>query len=228
VPVFLLVGCAIALWIKIVSPGPVFFRQSRVGAGGVRFWLWKFRTMHVDAETASHEHHLAALLAAGGTAPMTKLDRTGDVRIIRGGRFLRGLGLDELPQVFNVWRGEMSLVGPRPCLPYEFERYSPNQRARVAVVPGLTGYWQVHGKNRTTFAEMIEMDIWYTQNLSLWLDLEIIARTVPALLAQAFEKRLAIATAAAAVTAAATSASSVISKNDTENLETENLILENE
>jgi exopolysaccharide production protein ExoY len=197
-PLWLLVGVPIALWIKLVSPGPVFFKQTRVGLRGSPFLLWKFRTMKVGAETACHEKHLDHLLRNGSSEPMTKLDKAGDSRIIRGGRLLRGLGLDELPQLLNVWRGDMSLVGPRPCLPYEFSRYEPGQKARVDVPPGLTGYWQVNGKNRTTFRQMIEMDIWYTKNLSLGLDLKILLKTIPALLKQAFERSSASASAAAA------------------------------
>ena len=99
---------------------------------------------------------------------------SGDPRIIPGGRILRAMGLDELPQLFNVLRGEMSLVGPRPCTPHEFRVISPGSNERVNAPPGLTGYWQVNGKNKTTFTEMINMDIFYTKNMSLWLDLAII------------------------------------------------------
>jgi len=111
----------------------------------------------------------------------------GDPRLILGGKFLRATGLDELPQIFNVLKGEMSLVGPRPCTVIEFERYAPEQRARVNALPGLTGFWQVNGKNRTTFREMIEMDIFYARNISLSLDLKIILRTLPAIVGQFFE-----------------------------------------
>ena len=106
--------------------------------------------------------------------PMTKLDCRGDARLIRGGRILRALGLDELPQLFNVIRGEMSLVGPRPCTPHEFDRYLPEQKLRVNAPPGLTGYWQVNGKNKTCFSRMIEMDIFYAAHMSLKMDLSII------------------------------------------------------
>ena len=116
-------------------------------------------------------------------APMTKLD-VGDDRIIPWGRFLRATGLDELPQLFNVLRGEMSLVGPRPCTPLEFEKYEEWERERVKAPPGLTGYWQVNGKNRTTFQEMIEMDLYYTKNASVRLDLWIMAKTPAALFEQ--------------------------------------------
>ena len=118
---------------------------------------------------------------------MTKLDVADDRRLIRGGRFLRALGLDELPQIFNVVRGEMSLVGPRPCTPHEFERYLPAQKERVNAPPGLTGYWQVNGKNKTTFSEMIAMDIFYGKNMSIRMDLVIMLRTVPAIATQVLD-----------------------------------------
>ena len=123
--------------------------------------------------------------------PMTKLDAAGDPRLIAGGRFLRASGLDELPQIFNVLRGEMSLVGPRPCLPHEFERYGAWQQERVNAPPGLTGFWQVNGKNKTTFNEMVAMDIFYARKMSLGLDLRIILKTIPALIEQTLEGRRA-------------------------------------
>ena len=186
-PLWLPVVLLIALWIKIVSPGPIFFRQERVGYGGNLFMLLKFRTMKSNVETTSHERHLEQLMQTD--RPMTKLDASGDPRIIRGGRLLRATGLDELPQLWNVLRGEMSLVGPRPCTPNEFRRYQPWQQQRVNAAPGLTGYWQVNGKNKTTFTEMINLDIFYTKNMSLRLDLAIILRTVPAIFGQLLEAR---------------------------------------
>ena len=114
---------------------------------------------------------------------MTKLD-VDDDRIIPWGRFLRATGLDELPQIFNVLRGEMSLVGPRPCTPLEFEKYEAWEQERVKAPPGLTGYWQVNGKNRTTFQEMIEMDLFYAKNASVRLDLWIMLKTPAALFEQ--------------------------------------------
>jgi lipopolysaccharide/colanic/teichoic acid biosynthesis glycosyltransferase len=143
--------------------------------------------MKVNAETSCHERHFATLI--DGNAPMTKLDSTGDPRLIPFGRFLRATGLDELPQIFNVFRGEMSLVGPRPCLPYEFQRYERWQQDRVNAAPGLTGYWQVNGKNKTTFAEMIDMDIYYSKNMSLGLDLAIMFRTIPAIIQEVWEAK---------------------------------------
>lgn len=186
-PIFLL----IALWIKIASPGPIFFRQERVGFKGRRFIMFKFRSMKVNVGTTLHEKHANGIIEAD--IPMTKLDHLGDPRIIPGGRLLRASGLDELPQLFNVFRGEMSLVGPRPCLPFEWERLAAGQRERYNAVPGLTGYWQVNGKNKTTFAQMIKMDIWYTKNLSLSVDLGIIFRTLPAIFAQVFKRKEPVA-----------------------------------
>jgi lipopolysaccharide/colanic/teichoic acid biosynthesis glycosyltransferase len=141
--------------------------------------------MKVNAETHIHEAYLEHLIVSD--RPMIKLDMTGDPRLILGGRFLRATGLDELPQLFNVLKGEMSLVGPRPCTVGEFESYAPAQRARVNALPGLTGLWQVNGKNRTTFREMIEMDIFYARNICFSLDIKIILRTLPALVVQFYE-----------------------------------------
>jgi lipopolysaccharide/colanic/teichoic acid biosynthesis glycosyltransferase len=172
-------------WIKIVSPGPIFYRQERVGYRKRHFQIFKVRTMHINAETRTHEDYFAHLMQT--ERPMTKLDAGGDARLIRFGGFLRATGLDELPQIFNVLGGEMSLVGPRPCLPYEFQRYDVWQQQRFNAPPGLTGYWQINGKNKTTFREMIAMDIFYVRNMSFWLDLKIILRTIPALVVQMLE-----------------------------------------
>jgi lipopolysaccharide/colanic/teichoic acid biosynthesis glycosyltransferase len=186
-PIWLPVLLLVMGWIKLVSPGPIFYRQERVGYRGRRFMIFKFRTMNVNAETRTHEEYFAHLMDTD--SPMTKLDALDDNRLVRCGRLLRASGLDELPQLFNVLRGEMSLVGPRPCLPNEFERYSPAQKQRVSAPPGLTGYWQVNGKNKTTFSEMIAMDIHYSEHMSVPLDLWIIGKTIPALLAEMMESR---------------------------------------
>ena len=198
-PLWLPVVLFLALWIKLASPGPIFFRQERVGFREKRFMILKFRTMKVNVETRTHEHHLEQLI--NSNVPMTKLDSAGDPRIIPGGRIIRAMGLDELPQLFNVLRGEMSLVGPRPCTPHEFKNYKGRQKERVNTPPGLTGYWQVNGKNKTTFTEMIDMDILYTKRMSLWLDLAIMLKTLPALMTQVIETRpapRAVETAASA------------------------------
>jgi lipopolysaccharide/colanic/teichoic acid biosynthesis glycosyltransferase len=186
-PVVVCLGAVIALWIKLVSSGPVFFRQERVGYHGQRFLCFKFRTMRVSADTSNHQHHLRQLITS--EAPMTKLDSQGDDRLIAGAAFLRATGLDELPQLLNVWRTEMSLVGPRPCLPYEYEQYSDWQKGRFAALPGLTGLWQVSGKNRTTFNQMIHLDIQYAEHKSLWLDLAIMLKTPVVLLKQILDVR---------------------------------------
>jgi lipopolysaccharide/colanic/teichoic acid biosynthesis glycosyltransferase len=123
--------------------------------------------------------------------PMMKMDSQGDPRIIPFGVLLRASGMDELPQLINVLRGEMSLVGPRPCMPYEYDQYLPWQKERFGAVPGLTGLWQVSGKNKTTFVEMIQLDIKYAKNKTLWWDLKIILMTVPALIIQMLETRQA-------------------------------------
>ena len=178
-PGLLLVGLLVALIIKLGSRGPVFFRQNRVGYKGREFVCFKFRTMAANAETESHRRHAQELIKS--QSQMVKLDERKDPRLIPFGSLLRACGLDELPQLINVFRGEMSLVGPRPCIPYECEAYQPWHWHRFDAVPGLTGLWQVSGKNRTTFDQMVRLDIEYSRNLSFWRDLAIIAKTVPAL-----------------------------------------------
>jgi len=147
--------------------------------------IFKFRTMHVNAETRTHEDYFASLMQS--ESPMTKLDAAGDTRLIPGARFLRASGLDELPQIFNVLRGDMSLVGPRPCLPCEFNRYEQWQQRRVNAPPGLTGHWQVNGKNKTTFNQMMFMDLFYIDKMSIWSDLGIICKTIPVLVSETIE-----------------------------------------
>ncbi len=186
-PVFALCTLGAALVLRTLSPSVLFFRQERVGHLGRRFSLYKFRTMHFGADTVSHQAHLSELIK--NNAPMQKLDARGDARLIRGAWLARATGLDELPQIINILRGEMSVVGPRPCIPYEYENYTDAQRKRTSAVPGLTGLWQVSGKNRTTFEEMVSLDVKYAQTRSLWLDLKIIVRTVPALAVQVAETR---------------------------------------
>ncbi len=174
---------------RIASPGPIFYRQERIGFGGRHFFIWKCRTMKLSAETHIHERHFEKLMRVD--CPMTKLDACGDPRLAPFGRILRASGLDELPQIFNVLRGEMSLVGPRPCTPNEFAHYEPWQRERVNGLPGLTGYWQVNGKNKTTFNQMIAMDLFYLKHMSILLDLKIMLKTGAVMAGQLFESRLA-------------------------------------
>jgi exopolysaccharide production protein ExoY len=171
-----------ALVVRMFSGSSVLFRQERMGFYGRPFVCLKFRTMYV-AETAPHEMHLAAVMASG--RPMTKLDLT-DKRIIPFGMFLRATGLDELPQLFNILRGEMSFVGPRPCLRYEYERFGEADMRRFEALPGLTGLWQVSGKNNTTFQEMIRLDVEYARTLSFRREIRILLLTFPVLFSQTF------------------------------------------
>ncbi len=171
-PLFLV----LALAVRLDSAGPVFFGQERVGRGGRRFTCWKFRSMCADAEDR------LARLAEGNQArgPMFKMQ--DDPRRTRVGRVLRKSSLDELPQLWNVLRGEMSLVGPRPPLPREVEQYEPRHMARLAGVPGITGLWQVRARHHHDFEEMYELDVQYLEALSFINDLRIVLATVPAVL----------------------------------------------
>lgn len=186
-PGLLVLGGVAALVVICGSRGPIFFRQRRVGYKGREFNCFKFRTMQMDAEVGTHRDHFHRLM--GTEVPMTKLDAHKDPRLVPLGSLLRVTGLDELPQVINILRGEMSLVGPRPCIPYEYEAYQPWQQRRFDAVPGVTGLWQVSGKNRTTFNEMIRLDIAYSERMSLRLDLKIILKTLPALWQQCLDSR---------------------------------------
>jgi lipopolysaccharide/colanic/teichoic acid biosynthesis glycosyltransferase len=184
-PVLLPVMMVISVLIKLGSKGPILFYQQRVGHFGQRFTCLKFRTMVTDADTSVHEGHCARLIDSD--LPMVKMDSHGDSRVVPFGRQLRATGLDELPQVINVLRGDMSLVGPRPCLPCEYDRHLDWQKQRYNTLPGLTGLWQVSGKNTTTFNQMIRFDLEYDRNKSLWLDLTIMLRTIPAVITQVRE-----------------------------------------
>jgi lipopolysaccharide/colanic/teichoic acid biosynthesis glycosyltransferase len=168
----------IALIVKLDSPGPVLFRQLRVGRDQRQFMVAKFRTMHHGADHDVHRDYMLALIESGTPAP--KL--AGDARVTRFGNFLRRSSLDELPQLWNVLRGEMSLVGPRPPIPYEVERYPPHWFARFAVKPGVTGLWQVSGRSEVSLEQMIELDVEYVRRRSVLLNLWILLRTVPAVL----------------------------------------------
>ena len=183
-PVLGPIMCVIAVGIRLSSPGPVLFRQERIGYKGRPFTCFKFRTMREAAETRSHKEYLEKLI--NSDTPMEKLD-VHDPRVSKVGALLRASGLDELPQVFNILRGEMSLVGPRPCIRYEYEKYRPEDCERLNAVPGLTGLWQVSGKNKTTFPEMVALDVRYAKNLSLWQDIWILLRTFPVVIEQTKE-----------------------------------------
>lgn len=181
-PLILPIMGLIVLWIKLVSRGPAIFRQTRIGRNGKSFTLYKFRSMHLNADTRRHTRHFSHLVESN--CPMVKLDLLSDPRLIPGGCLLRAAGLDELPQLFNVLCGEMSLVGPRPCLPEEYGYFTRIQRVRFRALPGLTGIWQTEGKGITTFTEMNAMDADYVRKSSLLTDLSIMWRTPCAILGQ--------------------------------------------
>jgi len=171
----------LAALVKLTSPGPVFFRQVRVGEGAKRFTMLKFRTMHVNADDRIHREYVSSLIAArkaGGEAAEGVFKITNDPRVTSIGRMLRKTSLDELPQFLNVLGGEMSLVGPRPPIPYEVEQYKPWHHRRVLdAKPGITGLWQVTGRSRTTFDEMVRLDLRYAKKCSVWTDIKILLAT---------------------------------------------------
>ena len=166
----------IAVGIKLSSKGPVFFKQARVGQNGRLFILYKFRSMYENADEIKQS--LGHMNEAEG--PIFKIKR--DPRITKLGAILRKTSLDELPQFINVLRGEMSLVGPRPPLPLEVDKYTDYQRGRLAVRPGLTCLWQVQGRSSVSFDRWVELDLEYIRRQSLWLDLAILLKTIPAVL----------------------------------------------
>jgi lipopolysaccharide/colanic/teichoic acid biosynthesis glycosyltransferase len=181
-PVMLAVAAAIAL----TSQGPVVFRQARIGRGGQPFTCYKFRTMSTDADPNVHRAYIEAYAQGqangqlGNDAAPFKMVR--DNRVTPVGRFLRRTSLDELPQLVNVLRGEMSIVGPRPDVAYSVALYKDWHKLRLAVQPGLTGLWQVEGRGRVSYDEGMRLDLEYVRRQSLWLDIQIILKTIPAVL----------------------------------------------
>jgi lipopolysaccharide/colanic/teichoic acid biosynthesis glycosyltransferase len=178
---------AAALAIRFDSKGPTIYRQRRIGLGGREFLVNKFRSMRADADSAKHRDYVQTLIARedGGEESHEGLYKLAvDDRITPVGRFLRKWSLDELPQLWNVVRGEMSLVGPRPVIPYEVECYPDWYHLRFNVKPGLTGLWQVSGRNERTYDEMVRLDVEYAQQRTLWLDVKILARTFWVVLSQ--------------------------------------------
>ena len=179
-PVFLL----LAILIKLTSKGPVFFQQERVGQYGTRFQFLKFRSMHVSNDASIHQEYVKNFIA-GNVAPVSASEKrnivykiTNDPRVTWIGKIMRRTSLDELPQFWNVLRGEMSLVGPRPPVPYEIEVYDIWHRRRLLEAkPGITGLWQVHGRSKTTFDEMVRLDLCYSRTWSPLLDIKILLLT---------------------------------------------------
>jgi lipopolysaccharide/colanic/teichoic acid biosynthesis glycosyltransferase len=174
----------IAIAIRLGSTGPAIFRQGRMGKDMKEFELYKFRTMKTGADTEPHRAYVRSLLTAdqqqSRDGNLYKL--SVDDRITPVGRFLRSWSLDELPQLVNVLRGEMALVGPRPVIPYEVEHYPESYLPRFSVKPGLTGLWQVSGRNERTYHEMVCADLEYAQCRTVWLDLKILCKTIPVVL----------------------------------------------
>lgn len=172
---------AVTALIRLEDGGPGLFRQVRVGRHRRPFVMYKFRTMRADADETRHREYVTRLLTSeepvdGGEAGVYKL--TADPRVTRVGQFLRRTSLDELPQLFNVVRGEMSLVGPRPALAYEVELYQPEHLRRFEVRPGMTGLWQVTGRSTVSLGKALDLDVEYVRRRGLWLDLWILLRTV--------------------------------------------------
>ena len=183
----LLVLTPVLLWIAVAigttSRGGVLFRQTRVGRFGQPFVMYKFRTMHAGCSDQIHRQYVRRLLTddappVGGGRGLYKIE--DDPRVTRVGRFLRRTSLDELPQLLNVLRGEMSLVGPRPALPWEHELFDDAHHERLQVQPGVTGLWQVSGRNRLTMRQGLDLDVEYVRRRSLALDLAILIKTIPA------------------------------------------------
>jgi lipopolysaccharide/colanic/teichoic acid biosynthesis glycosyltransferase len=183
--IFLPVIVIVAVFIKVSSKGPVLFSQNRIGQYGREFKFFKFRTMYVNNDSSIHREYTAKLIAGHGGLEHGKglFKLVNDPRITLVGRFLRKTSLDELPQFVNVLMGSMSLVGPRPPLSYEYQRYQTWHKRRVLELkPGLTGLWQVEGRSRTTFDDMVRLDLRYAATRSIWVDLKILLRTPAAML----------------------------------------------
>jgi lipopolysaccharide/colanic/teichoic acid biosynthesis glycosyltransferase len=177
-PVLLLV----ALWIRMDDGGPALYRQQRVGLNGQSFTLYKFRSMRTGGDDSAHRSLIAAELRGEDTARGGSTKIEDDPRVTRPGRFLRRTSLDEFPQLFNVLRGDMSLVGPRPCLAWEAEMFPPEFADRFSVRPGLTGLWQVAGRSTVGTLDMLRLDVEYVRTRGLGLDMLILARTAAALI----------------------------------------------
>lgn len=176
---------AVSLLIVLDSPGSVLFKQKRVGKGGRLFTLYKFRSMYAGVDDRFHRDAFRKFVA--GRADHQEDGRPAfkpseDQRVTRVGRVLRASSLDELAQLINVLKGDMSIVGPRPAIPYEMEFYRPEHYKRFSVRPGMTGLWQVEGRSQVTFQEMMDIDIRYVESSSPWLDFSIVLRTVPVVL----------------------------------------------
>jgi lipopolysaccharide/colanic/teichoic acid biosynthesis glycosyltransferase len=180
-PVFIAIGSAI----KLNSKGPVFYRANAIGKNGKKFMMFKFRSMKANDDSTIHKNYVAKLIKGDidyeeNSNQVFKV--VDDPRVTSVGRLLRKYSIDELPQIINVLKGEMSLVGPRPCLPYEYELYKDWHKKRLSIRPGITGIWQVAGRSEVTFEDMVLLDIYYIYNRNLSMDMNIICETFFAVL----------------------------------------------
>ncbi len=175
-PIFL----TISMIIKFTSKGPILFSQNRVGKDGKEFTFYKFRSMYVDNDSSRHQKFISEFINGTDDSKVKKI--VDDPRVTPIGGFIRKTSLDELPQLFNVLKGDMSLVGPRPSLPYEYKMFKDWHKTRFLVKPGCTGVWQVSGRSQVSFEEMIVMDYYYINNISLWSDIKLILKTIPVMI----------------------------------------------
>jgi undecaprenyl-phosphate galactose phosphotransferase len=178
-PIFAL----IAILVKLSSPGAIFFKQARIGKDGKEFSIYKFRSMReLKGEDEDRKKKMIEFIKNGidNAADDTKV--ISENRVTWIGNIIRKTSLDELPQLFNVIKGDMSLVGPRPCLPYEYDNYDEWQKRRVSVIPGCTGVWQVWGRSQVNYNESVVLDLYYINNMSPWLDIQLIFQTIPVML----------------------------------------------
>jgi exopolysaccharide biosynthesis polyprenyl glycosylphosphotransferase len=177
-PIFL----TIAFFIKLSSTGPILFYQTRIGRNGRTFQMFKFRSMHVSRDDDEERKKMMIEFMHKDNKDVSGEKVINIKRVTKIGQIIRKTSLDELPQLFNVVRGEMSLVGPRPCLPYEYENYAEWQKRRLSVIPGCTGVWQVAGRSNVSFKDSVVLDLYYINNMSPWLDLQILLKTIPVIL----------------------------------------------
>ena len=177
-PIFL----TIAFFIKLSSKGPILFYQTRVGKNGRSFQMYKFRSMYLSKDDDEERKKMMIEFMKKDADDVSGQKIINAKRVTTIGQIIRKTSLDELPQLFNVVRGEMSLVGPRPCLPYEYENYAEWQKRRLSVIPGCTGVWQVAGRSNVSFKDSVVLDLYYINNMSPWLDLQILFKTIPVIL----------------------------------------------
>jgi undecaprenyl-phosphate galactose phosphotransferase len=176
------VYAAVALAVRLDSAGPILYAQTRIGKDGKPFEFYKFRSMYVGSDSDANRKSAVAKFIRGRNDGNGSMKIVDERKVTRVGKFIRKTSLDELPQLFNVLKGEMSLVGPRPCLPYEWEHYENWHRKRLSVIPGCTGVWQVNGRSEVGFEDMVILDLYYINNASILMDVKLILKTIPVML----------------------------------------------